>query len=128
MIMDDNQWVRLIEALTLATQQERLEWVDETGQMALASLHSPGLQRFTADTRNARYVLNGGGDSSGGYKLTATDTVGLMPKLLGEISATVSEAMVGAAPVPRALADLYREVESRVESSEDIVDRLLGDL
>jgi hypothetical protein len=136
MINDDAAWIQLLKGLTVATREGRLEWQEKSSKTARNFVDAVGSQislskpKVYSTTRSLAI-----------YEISSVDAFGTDPyqldvwehkltKLvpLGSLRSSIDTDSAERLMLNRRLADLYKAVAEAAESSEDIVNRLLGDL
>jgi hypothetical protein len=135
-MLDKEDWTRLINGIAEATQSGQLGWEESavTSQPLAATALEAVLQGWhrqvtlVAVSRSTRYELSAASEGKAPYELVVLDVSPRKTRTLGSIrsSSSVSDGMNRA--VNAALEELYQTVASGIESGEDVVNRLLGDL
>lgn len=132
-MLDVPGWLRLIEGLISATKDQRVTWSEQdmtAVTTAMKFVRSGGIMAvrvFTVSVGQVFYELS---SSSLGepYSLVLTEMRDGKAVNLGSCRSSTSIVSPGALDLNAALKDLYDAVDSTIETSDEVVDRLLRGL
>jgi hypothetical protein len=135
-MLDELSWGRLIDGLIEATSRGRIDWdvVDRSSKAMQAGLivrkGAPGYARlFTSHSNGAVYELTSE-DPRGlaPYELVVREVRGKQLKQIGRLRSSTEVGDDSIADLNARLSYLFKTVDGSVESSDEVVSRLLRGL
>lgn len=134
-MLDNHDWNRLIDGLIVATNNGSLRWAEEpTSSSALSTALAAAVdaayrqKMLVASSRRTMYQLSSRPDGSPPYELRIVENENGEARTIDRVRSSTSLSLGGSPAVNGALARLYDAASHGIESGDETVARLLGDL